>query len=203
VPINTKVGVTFSEAMDPLTVTNLTFTLKQGNRRVLGTVSYSNVSAVFVPASNLAYNTVYTVTITTGVKDLAGNALAAPYTLGWTTGTALDTTAPTVNYIIPTNLATGVGTNSSITAIFSEMLDPLTVTNVTFTLKLGTSPVLGTVHYSGNTATFTPFNSLAANTVYTATITTGVKDLTGNSLSNNFTWSFTTGAQIVQIFRSE
>ncbi|HEX9896831.1 MAG TPA: Ig-like domain-containing protein [Dehalococcoidales bacterium] len=203
VPINTKVGVTFSEAMDPLTVTNVTFTLKQGNTSILGTVTYSNVSAVFVPASNLAYNTVYTVTITTGVKDLAGNAMAAPYILSWTTGKDPDTTAPTVNSVIPTNLATGVAINSAITAIFSEMLDPLTVTNVTFTLKLGTSPVFGTVHYSGNTATFTPFNSLVANTVYTATITTGIKDLTGNALSNNFTWSFTTGAQIVRIFRSE
>ena len=203
VAINTAISATFSEAMDPLTVTNVTFTLKQGNTSILGTVTYSNVSAVFVPASNLAYNTVYTVTITTGVKDLAGNAMAAPYILSWTTGKDPDTTAPTVNSVIPTNLATGVAINSAITAIFSEMLDPLTVTNVTFTLKLGTSPVFGTVHYSGNTATFTPFNSLVANTVYTATITTGIKDLTGNALSNNFTWSFTTGAQIVRIFRSE
>jgi hypothetical protein len=156
------------------------------------------VSAVFIPASNLAYNTVYTVTITTGVKDLAGNALAAPYTLSWTTGTAPDTTAPTVNSAIPTNLATGVATNSAITAVFSEMLDPLTITNVTFTLKQGTAPVSGTVNYAGVTATFTPSSSLAASTVYTATITTVVKDLIGNTLASNFIWSFTTGTQIAQ-----
>jgi len=198
VPINTKVGATFSEALDPLTVTTATFTLKQGTTSVLGTITYSNVSAVFVPANNLAYNTVYTVTITTGVKDLAGNAMAAPYTLSWTTGTALDTTAPTVNSAIPTNLAMGVATNSAITAIFSEMLDPLTITNVTFTLKQGTAPVSGTVNYVGVTATFTPSSSLAASTVYTATITTVVKDLAGNTLASNFIWSFTTGTQIAQ-----
>jgi hypothetical protein len=78
------------------------------------------------------------------------------------------------------------------------MLAPLTVTNVTFTLKQGTAPVSGTVNYAGVTATFTPSSSLAASTVYTATITTVVKDLAGNTLASNFIWSFTTGTQIAQ-----
>jgi hypothetical protein len=91
-----------------------------------------------------------------------------------------------------------VATNSAITAIFSEMLDPLTITNVTFTLKQGTAPVSGTVNYAGVTATFTPSSSLAASTVYTAAITTVVKDLAGNTLASNFIWSFTTGTQIAQ-----
>jgi hypothetical protein len=193
VPINAKVGVIFSEAMDPLTVTNVTFTLKQGNTPVLGTISYSNVTAVFVPLNNLAYNTVYTVTITTGVKDLAGNPLAAPYTLSWTTGMAPDTIAPNVKSTTPTDLTADVATNSEITVVFSEMLDPLTVTNVTFTLKQGTSPILGIVTYAGLTATFTPSSSLASSTIYTVTITTGIKDLAGNALASNFIWSFTTG----------
>jgi hypothetical protein len=91
-----------------------------------------------------------------------------------------------------------VATNSAIIAIFSEMLDPLTITNVTFTLKHGTAPVSGTVSYAGVTATFTPSSSLAASTVYTATITTVVKDLADNTLASNFIWSFTTGTQIAQ-----
>ena len=186
VPINTRVGATFSEAMDPLTITNVTLTLKQGSTPVLGTITYSNVSAVFVPAGNLAPNTVYTLAITTGVKDLLGNAMAAPYILSWTTGTAPDTTAPTVDSTIPTDLATSVATNSAITAVFSEMMDPLTVTNVTFNLKQGTAPVPGTVNYAGGTATFAPSRSLVASTSYTATITTAVKDLAGNPLASHF-----------------
>jgi hypothetical protein len=199
VPINTKVGVTFSEAMDPLTVTNVTFTLNRGPKPIKGIITYSNVSAVFIPASDLDYNTVYTVMITTGVKDLAGNALANNYTLSWTTGEVLDTIAPTVDSTSPTNLATEVATNSAITAIFSEMLDPLTVTNITFSLRLGTAPISGTVTYAGVTATFTPSNSLASGTVYTVIITTVVRDLAGNTLAGNFIWSFTTSTQIVQI----
>jgi len=50
------------------------------------------------------------------------------------------------------------------------------------------------VTYVGTTATFAPASALAPNTVYTATITTGVKDLAGNALASNSAWSFTTAA---------
>ena len=43
-------------------------------------------------------------------------------------------------------------------------------------------------------ATVTPSSPLAASAVYNATITTGVKDSSGNSLASNQTWSFTTAA---------
>ncbi|MFH0768321.1 MAG: ice-binding family protein, partial [Chloroflexota bacterium] len=79
---------------------------------------------------------------------------------------------------------------------FSEALDPLTVTIATFTLKqaITLTPVSGTVTYAGVTATFTPASSLATSTVYTATMSTGVKDVAGNFLANPYVWSFTTGA---------
>src|SRR5207248_505114 len=43
-------------------------------------------------------------------------------------------------------------------------------------------------------ATLTPTSNLAPNAVYTATVTTGARDLTGNALATNFVWSFTTAA---------
>jgi hypothetical protein len=49
------------------------------------------------------------------------------------------------------------------------------------------------VTYAGTVATLTPASDLAANTTYTATITTGVNDLAGNALAANKTWSFSTG----------
>lgn len=42
--------------------------------------------------------------------------------------------------------------------------------------------------------TFTPINALASATLFTATITTGAKDLAGNALATNASWSFTTGS---------
>ncbi|MDP3183810.1 MAG: Ig-like domain-containing protein [Anaerolineales bacterium] len=194
VAINSAMAATFSEVMDPATITTTTFTLQQGATAVSGAVTYAGVTAVFTPASNLAANTLFTATITTGAKDLAGNALASDYVWSFTTGAAPDTTAPTVSSTIPVNAATGVAVNSAMAATFSEAMDPLTITTATFTLTQGVTPVSGAVTYAGVTATFTPAADLAYSTVYTATITTGAKDLAGNALAVNKVWSFTTGA---------
>ncbi|MBF0244109.1 MAG: Ig-like domain-containing protein, partial [Planctomycetes bacterium] len=195
VALNSKPFTVFSEVMDPLTITNVTFTLTgPGVTPVEGAVTYVGTSATFSPTSSLTANTLYTATITTGAKDLASNALASNKVWTFTTGAAPDLTAPTVSSTIPANSSTAVSLNNKPFAIFSEAMDPLTITNVTFTLTgPGSSPVEGTVTYVGTTATFSPSSSLAANTVYTATITTGAKDLAGNAKASNKVWTFTTG----------
>jgi hypothetical protein len=198
VAINSAITAAFSEAMDPLTVTDVTFTLKQGTTPVLGAVTYAGVTATFTPDVDLTASTNYTATITTGAKDLAGNALASNFVWSFTTGATPDTTAPEVSSTIPDSAATDVDISSAITAVFSEAMDPLTVTTATFTLKHGTTSDNGTVTYAGVTATFTPASTLAPSTVYTATITTGAKDLAGNAVAINKAWTFTTGAQIAQ-----
>ncbi len=201
VPINTKIGATFSEAMDPFKMTNVNFTLKEtvSSTNVAGTLSYSGVNAVFTPLSDLKQNTGYTVTVKggiNGVTDLAGNPLANDYVWSWTTGTELDTTSPTVILVFPADLATGVAVNSSVNATFSKAMDPLTITNLVFTLNAGITPINGLVTYDAITriATFNPSSDLLANTTYTATITTNAKDLAGNALVSNKVWSFTTAA---------
>jgi flagellar basal body-associated protein FliL len=188
-PINTKILVTFSTAMDPTTITKTTFTLKHGTTSDAGTVSYVGVTAIFIPSANFATNTVYTATITTGAKDSAGHALAVDFVWSFTTGVLADTTPPTV---IGTSPVLAVAVDSSISATFSKAMDPSTITTTTFTMAQGSTSLPGTVIYAGTTATFKPSTSLAANTTYTATITTGVKDLSGNALQTNFVWSFTT-----------
>src|SRR5207302_7413311 len=114
VAISGKIAVAFSEAMDPLTITPVTFTLQQGTTAVAGTVSYAGVTATFNPVSTLAPNTTYTATVTTGARDLAGNALAANFVWSFTTGATPDTTAPTVSFTVPANAATGVAINQKI-----------------------------------------------------------------------------------------
>ena len=194
VAINKKIAAAFSEAMDPSTISTTNFTLRQGATPVAGTVTYVGTTATFAPASALAVSTTYTATITTGVKDLAGNAMASAFGWSFTTGAGADTTAPTVSSTDPANAATAVAVNKKIAAIFREAMDPLTISTATFTLQQGTTPVAGTVTYAGTTATFAPASALAPNTVYTATITTGATDLAGNPLLSNFAWSFTSGA---------
>ena len=68
-----------------------------------------------------------------------------------------DTTPPTVISVTPSAGQTDVGRNVTVTAIFSESMNGVTINASTFTLEdnIGT-PVAGTVSYSGITATLTP-----------------------------------------------
>jgi hypothetical protein len=191
---NHTVAAVFSERMDSLSITSSTFTLKKGTTAVSGTITYSGTTAVFTPLVSLEASTVYTASITTGVKDLAGNALASSTSWSFTTLAAPDTSLPMVNATDPLNNAIEVPLNKAITVMFSEDMDPLTITNATFTLDASGVAVSGSVVYANKTATFTPSANLATGTNYTATITTGVKDLAGNALAANIVWSFATGA---------
>lgn len=89
VALNQKITATFNMPMDASTITVATFSLKIGIASVSGFVSYSGTTAIFTPASNLAANAVYTAVITTGAKNMAGNALANNYVWSFTTGTAM------------------------------------------------------------------------------------------------------------------
>jgi len=188
-PFNTKILVTFSQAMDPTTITTTTITLKHGSTSNTGIVSYTGVTATLAPSVNLATNTVYTATVTTGVKDTSGRSLAVNYVWSFTTGLLADTTAP---YVIRTSPVFGVAVDSSVSATFSKAMDPSTFAGSTFTVKQGTTPVPGAVTYAATTATFKPSSNFANNANYTATITTAAKDLAGNAMKKNFVWTFTT-----------
>ena len=98
VALNATVNATFSEAMDPLTLSTATFTVQPTGpplgALVLGAVTYNALTnvATFTPLSNLASSTTYTAIVTTGAKDLAGDALVAgliPNPWTFTTGTGL------------------------------------------------------------------------------------------------------------------
>jgi hypothetical protein len=97
VPLNQAVSATFTEAMDPSTITTDTFTLAgPGGVAVVGTVSYDAVNfiATFTPLLPLTASTTYIATITSGATDLAGNPLGntgAPNPWSFTTGTAVVT----------------------------------------------------------------------------------------------------------------
>jgi len=202
VPINQKITATFSEAMNPASVVTAgTFTvaIAGGGTMVAGSVAYVAASdtATFTPATSLLPSTHYTAAINTTAHSAAGNALASNYFWSFTTGTTVNSTAPTVILTIPTSGMTSVPTNEKLSATFSEAIDPATITAPgTFTVAptVGGAAVPGTVSYAGSIATFTPTSALIASTQYTATISTATKDLTGNAMAANYSWTFTTGA---------
>lgn len=189
VALNKTVTADFSTAMDPLTISGSTFTLSENGNPVSAVVSYLGTTASLNPNSDLLPNTLYTATVTNSVKNLAGTNMVSNHVWTFTTVANL---APTVISTDPSHLATNVLLNKVLSATFSVPMDPSSITNLTFTLKLGLIPVTGVVNYSGSTATFTPTINLLSGNVYTATITTGAKNMAGTFLASNHVWTFTT-----------
>lgn len=202
---NRAVTATFSEPMRVETITGASFALTaDGAGPVDGAVVYVGGTAVFRPAALLAADTAFTAVVRAGVQDLAGNAMTADHVWRFTTGRRPDDTPPFVVATQPPNGATDVPRNPTISATFSEAMDPATLTTetvTTFTL-LGPDrlPVAGTVAYDAASwiATFTPAGLLDANTTYLARVTTGATDLASNPLAADHEWQFRTGTRIVQ-----
>jgi hypothetical protein len=191
VPLNQQITATFNGEVDPATINSSSFTIV-GSAAVAGTISYSGLTATFIPNSNLKPNTTYVGTITTLVKDFTGNALQEDYIWTFSTGATI---RPMVASTTPTDNATNVVINKVVAATFNMPMDPSTITS-SFTLKQGTTPITGVVTYSANTAFFTPASNLISNTIYTATITTGAESAAGTAIANDYVWQFTTGTTV-------
>ena len=198
VPTDQTVKATFNKLMNPATINNSTFTLMHGTTPVLGTVSYSGYTAEFEPLSDLLPGEEYTATITTGAIDLTGNTLAEDYIWTFTTKVLVVPVLPVVISTDPIDEAIDVPLDKVVTATFSKTMDLSTINSATFTLHNGLLPVLGFIDYAGVEGSFTPSTPLLPGTLYTATVTTGAKDLEGNALAADTVWSFTTIAPIVQ-----
>ena len=171
------VGVTGYYASETSTTPSASAT---GWTSITSTTFYS-ASVSFTLSSGDGTKTVYV-----WFKDAAGNVSSSA-----SDSITLDTTPPTVSSTSPSDNATSVALSTSITATFGEAMDAATITASTFTLDNGAT---GTVAYDTNTktATFTPSSNLTSGTTYTATITTSVKDVAGNKMASDKTWSFTT-----------
>ena len=119
---STTVSVTFSETMSASSITTSSFTLTQGGSPVSGSVSYDagTQTATFTPSANLVYSTSFTATLTTGVQDSEGVALASSSSWSFTTA------APP-----PASGSSGGGGGGGCfiaTAAFGSALEPRVVT---------------------------------------------------------------------------
>lgn len=196
VPLNAPVSATFSERMDPATITGVTFTLQDGSESVDAAVSYAGLTAFFAPDMLLHADTEYTATIGHTATDLAGNELAADYVWTFTTGHFVDLTPPEVTATNPIRGAVDVGLQANVYATFNEPMNGNTINDLTFTLADGATALAGAVNGVGAAATFNPADDLIAGRTYTATITTGASDLAGNGLVQNYQWTFTARAEV-------
>src|SRR3954463_1064337 len=125
-----------------------------------------------------------------------------------------DTTPPAVSSVTPAASALLVDPTVVVTATFSEAMDTATISSSTTGAEGGTSslgtfelrdpqnnlvPATVTYDAASRTASLRAAAPLALSTTYTALVKGGgadprVKDLAGNALAANVTWSFTTAS---------
>lgn len=200
---NTRISATFSEDMDPASITGTTFQITgPGATAVAGNVTYASNSrtALFAPSSpnTLPANTNFTGTIS-GAKDLAGNGLAASYVWRFATGAMSDSTPPTVVSTNPEDGASGLCSNQQVNVTFSEAMDPTTIDGSSLIVQHSGPPLQpalsGIVSYdpAARIASFAAAPGLGAGS-FTVTVTTGVRDLGGNPLAANKVTTFTSVA---------
>ncbi|MCA1614546.1 MAG: Ig-like domain-containing protein [Acidobacteria bacterium] len=193
VPVNAEVVVQFSEPLDSRSVSQVVLSAGGAAVPVTRTLSAGNRLLSLRPDTLLSPQTLYTLNAA-GVKDLAGNALASPFSSTFTTGTGADLIRPTVTGVNPANGATGVGTNATVIVSFSERVDALSVNSSNFIIHPQSTgvPAQGAVAVApdGRSATFTLAAPLALSTTYIVQVF-GITDLTGQDI-NFFQSSFTT-----------
>ncbi|WP_413250417.1 DUF4082 domain-containing protein [Sinomonas flava] len=174
-----------------VTAASVAFTLKDATgASVTGTTTLGSngTVATFTPSVALAYSMQYTATVS-GAANSTGQSMSGPYS--WTFTTAAPPAAPAVTSNSPASGATGVAVSTTPSASFNQAV---TAASVTFTLKDGTgASIAGSTSLSADatTAVFTPSSALSYNVTYTATIS-GATNSTGQTMSNPYSWSFTT-----------
>ncbi|HET8902820.1 MAG TPA: ice-binding family protein [Saccharospirillum sp.] len=198
---NTKVVAVFNRSMQSDTISSSSFTLQgAGETQVVSAVAYNadTQTAILTPNAALTASTVYTATVTTAVEDDTNTALLSNFVWSFTTGASADSSAPTISSNSPAGGATDVLRNTKVSVVFSEAIDPATLTAASFELSKDSdsSVVAGDLLYiNPSTVVFTPDVNLEDTVAYTLTLSTAILDLAGNSLVLA-TFGFTTGSDV-------
>jgi len=198
VPRDYVPNATFSELLQPATVTATTFKLRDTTSAVWvpATVSWSASTKRMTlrPTALLAAGHRFTAYITAGVKDLAGNTFAGT---SWSFTASTDATKPTIIARRPAPNATGVSRGTYIVVTFSEQMRASTLTTATVRLRDASTLayVTCTLSYDAtlHRVVLNPAPTLAARHKYTVILSSSIRDRAGNRLTSA-SWSFTTGS---------
>jgi hypothetical protein len=111
---------------------------------------------------------------------------------------------PAVTSVTPLNAATGVPTNTLVTATFNEAMAPISgAASMRVTCAAPCVNPTGTVTLDAThtiaTFTLTPGTTLATGTQYTVTITGATSRANGIAMAGPYTWQFTTVASMTLV----
>lgn len=217
-PLTDEVGVktsavisaTFDREMDSSTLTGSNFTVQRAGKENIPaqSITYDELTrtVTFTPYLQLQTSTPYKVTLNTEIKDKTGVPLDSNYEWSFTTHDVTEppitSKSPEITYTNPVSEGMNIGLKSSITVHFNTMMEGTTLINGD-TFRVALDEGANSTHLSGElklsddqlslTFTLSPGTQLTANKRYKVTLIQGVKDLKGESLAQDYTWTFTTG----------
>lgn len=179
--------ILFNEPMDPATAAG-NVTLSSGS---VTTTSWTDTHTLEVNHTAWAEGAEITVTVETGFKDAAGNALAASaLSRFWT-----ESTVVSLLTTIPEDLSTGVARNDLVQMLFSHRMDAASVLSATTATDLTGSQALSfTVDNGDGNWILLAFDStLPATSEIEIVVGTGAQSQTGSNLASEGRFKFTTG----------
>jgi hypothetical protein len=191
---------TFDEALDPAWVNTGTMALTAAGEPCTALVELPTPTTVRVtPLLPLPTNTACVLTLRgghEGLRDLAGNVLAADVAIAFTTSS--DAGTPSA-MLLPPDGAAGVGRNAHVSVVFDAVMDPLTLTEQQIRVTDdGGAPLDGelAVMPSRRVVRFTPAAPLAQLSYFRIAVAggpAGVRRASGNWLPNDLASRFRTG----------
>jgi hypothetical protein len=196
------ISVTFSEPIDPASLTAESFRLSVGGETVSGSFDAPAGSALvrFTPSAPLPDLRQVQVELSgdrvgfdglvsvPGIRDRAGNPLASDVRFSFTTG---DSLPPAVVSLSPQDGSSAVDLTSAVRIEFSEPVDPTSISG--FALATGGQDVAGAVSsiLGGRALVFTPAGLLLPDRPYVARVAGPVRDGSGNAMpQSEITWTF-------------
>lgn len=189
----------FDERLAPASVTPTTVFLRDVfGVRYKSALACDGDAVVLAPAAELPGDRLFALVTTTGLRDLAGNALASASTTSFRT--APDADAPAVADAWPMPGQLGVSPRAQPRFVFDESMDPATVesSSLGFVDEFGALvPFTVAASDDQRTLRLVPAAPLAQNRGYTLAFALGeaaATDVSGNGLAATQSRTFRTGA---------
>lgn len=194
---NSEISIMFSKDMNK-TVTEGSFTLRNGSLSVDGIFSWIDKMLVFRPKSALSQSGQYRFTILASkAESTEGVNLIRDFSSNFYVNE--DSEQPQMISSTPTNGSVGVQTNTTIQLTFTKAMKLSSIlTNISSSPQINFDFPAASLSGDGKTVTLILLSPLAFGTSYTLTIPASIQDSSGNALVKSYQLNFTVGNDFVK-----
>ena len=185
---NTPVIVSFTEALQPKSIKLDSIVVSKAGTPVPGKVSLmgNGTQLGFVVDGLFDHLSSFDVKVQ-GIRDTAGNPLAATFTSSFSTGNTVYAVPPHVVDQNPASSAQNVPVNAQVSVLMDHRIDPKTVTDNSFYVNDNVTgqkiPGAVSVSADGLSLNFTPNSAFLVGRQHTIVVTSPIKDLYNNGVS--------------------